>query len=51
MKCALEVGKQCADMSSVSTSEMSEISVLVNLVENSRIPSLQNNFNEMWHIA
>ena len=51
MKGILEAAKKGADMSSIWTSEISWISVLGNLVENSRIPSLENNFKEMGRIA
>ena len=60
MKSVLEVKKQennnnnnkiCADMPSISISEMSWMSILRNLVENSRIPSLKNNSNEIGRTA
>ena len=60
MKSVLEVKKQennnnnnkiCADMPSISISEMSWMSILRNLVENSRMPSLKNNSKEIGRTA
>ena len=51
MKGVLEVAKKGADMSSISISEISWISMQGNLVENSRTPSLENNFKEIGRIA
>ena len=47
MKGALEV----ADVSLITISEMSWISVLGNFKENPRIPSLENDFKEIGRIA
>ena len=51
MKCVWEVAKKCADMSLVLISEFPWISILGNLVENSRMPFLENDFKEMRRIA
>ena len=55
MKGVLEVvkkkEKRCVDMSSISIPEMSRISILWNLVQNSKIPLLENNFKEIGRVA
>ena len=38
-------------MASISISKMSRIPILKSIVENSRIPSLENSFKEMVSIA
>ena len=51
MKGVLEVVKKCAGMSLILISEFPWIWILGNLVENSRMPSLENDFKEMRRIA